>query len=241
MKRSRLALLALWILPFCGSPEALAEDRAERFSRRPDAFGTASETALVLGSFLFQPRFGGVITTPTGIDRHSTEPMQTTPFVPNGALLERIELRACDASDTLEVALTASSCPIPGASCSPFGSVSTGIPDVPGCGLFSADVIPPYQVDSTAPLFVSVSTGNSATTTFSAVKLYYRLQVSPAPATATFADVPTDYIYFRAIEALAASGITSGCGGGNYCPDKSVTRGELAKFLANALGLHWPN
>ena len=67
----------------------------------------------------------------------------------------------------------------------------------------------------------------------------YKLQVSPAPATATFADVPTNPSYFRAIEALAASGITQGCGGGNFCPNQPVTRGELAKFLANALGLHW--
>jgi len=58
--------------------------------------------------------------------------------------------------------------------------------------------------------------------------------------TPTFADVPATNLYFRAIEALAASGITSGCGGGNFCPDQPVSRGELAKFLANALGLHWP-
>lgn len=69
--------------------------------------------------------------------------------------------------------------------------------------------------------------------------LEYRLQVSPAPATATFADVPTNFTYFRTIEALAASGVTSGCGGGNFCPNQFVTRGEMSKFLANALGLFW--
>ena len=42
------------------------------------------------------------------------------------------------------------------------------------------------------------------------------------------------------IEALAASGITSGCGGGNFCPNDVVTRAQVAKFLANALGLHSP-
>ena len=51
--------------------------------------------------------------------------------------------------------------------------------------------------------------------------------------------MPTSYIYFRAIEALAASGITGGCGNGNFCPSQPVTRGEIAKFLANALGLYW--
>ena len=71
-------------------------------------------------------------------------------------------------------------------------------------------------------------------------RIYWTRSVSPAPASATFGDVPTDYIYFRAIEALAAAGITAGCPGGNFCPGQNVTRGEFAAFLARALGLHWP-
>ncbi|WP_456373470.1 S-layer homology domain-containing protein [Thiolapillus sp.] len=67
---------------------------------------------------------------------------------------------------------------------------------------------------------------------------WYR-QVSPAPAAATFNDVPTSHQFFREIEALADSGITSGCGGGNYCPDSPLTRGQMAVFLSRALGLHW--
>ncbi len=76
---------------------------------------------------------------------------------------------------------------------------------------------------------------------FGGVTVWYRLQISPAPATATFSDVPTGYWAFRHIEALAASGITAGCGGGNYCPENTVTRAEMAVFLAKALGLHWPD
>ena len=64
--------------------------------------------------------------------------------------------------------------------------------------------------------------------------------VSPAPATATFGDVPTGSSCFRFVEALADAGITGGCGGGNYCPDDPLTRGQMAVFLAVALGLHWP-
>jgi hypothetical protein len=67
------------------------------------------------------------------------------------------------------------------------------------------------------------------------------LRVSPAPGTATFPnDVPTSHPYFRFIEALAAAGITGGCGPGSYCPNSPITRGEMAVFLAAALGLHWP-
>jgi hypothetical protein len=73
------------------------------------------------------------------------------------------------------------------------------------------------------------------------VVIRYRLQVSPAPAVATFSDVPTDHPFFRFVEALAASGITAGCGGGQYCVDAPVTRGEVAVFLSAALGLYFPN
>jgi len=71
------------------------------------------------------------------------------------------------------------------------------------------------------------------------IAVYWHRQVSPAPASATFSDVPTGHWAFQHIEALAASGITVGCGGGMYCPDTPLTRAEMAVFLAKGLGLHW--
>jgi len=56
-------------------------------------------------------------------------------------------------------------------------------------------------------------------------------------AQATFNDVLTSHPFFQEIEAMVASGITGGCGGGNYCPDNPLTRGQMAAFLARALGL----
>ena len=41
----------------------------------------------------------------------------------------------------------------------------------------------------------------------------------------------------RAINRLAAAGITTGCGGGKYCPNEAVTRAQMATFLNRALGL----
>jgi hypothetical protein len=38
-----------------------------------------------------------------------------------------------------------------------------------------------------------------------------------------------------AINRLAASGITSGCATGRYCPSGIVTRGQMAAFLRRAL------
>jgi large repetitive protein len=51
---------------------------------------------------------------------------------------------------------------------------------------------------------------------------------------ATFADVPTDYWAWRFVEALVASGITGGCGPGEFCPTRRVTRAEAAIFLVRA-------
>jgi hypothetical protein len=72
------------------------------------------------------------------------------------------------------------------------------------------------------------------------VRIDWQRQVSPAPTFATFADVPTNHPFHRFVEALVAAGITAGCGGGNYCVNNPITRGEMAVFLAAALGLHWP-
>jgi hypothetical protein len=70
---------------------------------------------------------------------------------------------------------------------------------------------------------------------------WFLRQVSPAPAVATFNDVPTGHLFFQFVEALADSGITAGCGGGNFCPNAPITRGEMAVFLSAALGLHYPD
>ena len=47
----------------------------------------------------------------------------------------------------------------------------------------------------------------------------------------SFADVACPSLYANWIEQLSAEGITAGCGGGNYCPDASVTREQMAVFL----------
>ncbi len=67
----------------------------------------------------------------------------------------------------------------------------------------------------------------------------YRLDVSPAPATATFDDVGTGDDIFRYVEALNAAGISVGCAPDRFCPGAPVTRGQLAVLMARALGLHW--
>ncbi len=110
----------------------------------------------------------------------------------------------------------------------PFAFTVPGTIDVDGDGgpdsvQFSVDVLLP---------------GEGA---LGAVKLTWRRQVSPQPAEATFGDVPLDSPYSPFIEALKASDITGGCQQAPllYCPDRPITRAEMAVFVAKALGLHW--
>ena len=86
--------------------------------------------------------------------------------------------------------------------------------------------------------FLRVSTPGN--TTIRMARLRWERQVSPAPVFATFGDVPVDHPFFQFVEALADSGITAGCGNGNFCPDAPLTRGQMAVFVSKALGLHWP-
>jgi hypothetical protein len=76
---------------------------------------------------------------------------------------------------------------------------------------------------------------------FGYFEVWWHRTVSDPPATPTFGDVPASHPFYQFVEALAASGITAGCSGGNYCPDAPLTRGQMAAFLSKALGLHWPN
>jgi ELWxxDGT repeat protein len=83
--------------------------------------------------------------------------------------------------------------------------------------------------------------GNLLTRAEMAVLLTLARGENPPPATGTrFTDVPADYWAARFIEQLAADGITTGCGGGNFCPDQPITRGEMAVFLATAFHLPLP-
>ncbi len=44
-------------------------------------------------------------------------------------------------------------------------------------------------------------------------------------------------MFESSINALAGAGITRGCGSGSFCPEASITRAEMAAFLARVLGL----
>jgi hypothetical protein len=57
----------------------------------------------------------------------------------------------------------------------------------------------------------------------------------PTPAAQTFTDVRPNYWAYAYIAQFAKLGITTGCGGTEFCPDRGVTRAEMAAFLIRAL------
>ena len=59
----------------------------------------------------------------------------------------------------------------------------------------------------------------------------------PPVAVGIFPDVPVGSFAADWIEQLYNEGITSGCGGGNYCPNSFVLRDQMAVFLVRAFNL----
>ncbi len=57
----------------------------------------------------------------------------------------------------------------------------------------------------------------------------------PACGAAPFADVLASHPLCAWIAQLKADGISTGCGGGNYCPDAPLTRGQAALLIERAM------
>jgi S-layer homology domain len=135
---------------------------------------------------------------------------------------------------------TGEAVPIPGADV--FASSNSGYTSACVSG-FSypfhtvADIDGQGQANVTFQTYVQLPTSNG----LGAVRIFWRRRISPAPGSPSFGDVPASDAAYQYIEALVASGVTAGCGGGNYCPDSALTRRQMAVFLSKALGLHFPN
>jgi hypothetical protein len=55
----------------------------------------------------------------------------------------------------------------------------------------------------------------------------------------TFADVPASYLFQGHVERLSLEQVTDGCTASLYCPNDSITRGQMAVFLVRAFPNMW--
>jgi len=246
-------LASLAFASLTGTSAALAQTASAPAADAPSpgpAFGTASLSSVTLGPYAFSPVRNDVQWDTSFIDNNVfvfhtgiSSLRETTFEVPNGALIEQVGIRFCDSSDTAQFTSTLR---IEDSSGGPAGFiplVASTMAETPGCVYRTATLAPSIQVDNAAKVYsleLILDTTAGSNIAFGHARILYRLQVSPAPQTATFGDVPVDHQFFRFVEALAAAGITGGCGGGNFCPNNPVTRGQMAAFLSIALGLHFP-
>lgn len=254
--RILIALTCGLALSIAGSPAG--QTNPDQRPSGPLSFGTADEAITTISGLAFRPESS--LTTYSGdalSGRWVTGGPNTlrTPVteIPNGALLTQVTfyIEDSDAGTNFTGAfcrhwIDSATGANPGTDCPVIvQSTDTGQAFLIG----NLNLLISYRFDvagSPAPETVSYTlAGNWGTSTTPNIKLrlarlLWRRQVSPAPASATFADVPVGHPFRPFVEALAASGITGGCAPGLYCPDSPVTRGQMAVFLSAALGLHWP-
>ena len=149
-----------------------------------------------------------------------------------------------DASQDLTIFLFKTCLPVSGAG-TPVSTLidSGGSSGTPGETSGAINPAPETVDNEACSYYVRLQFGDSTPALrFYKVRVQWQRQVSPAPAVATFNDVPTGHPFFQFVEALAASGITAGCSVAPplYCPDTPLTRGQMAVFLAKGFGLQWP-
>ena len=78
---------------------------------------------------------------------------------------------------------------------------------------------------------------NSSCTRAHIVTFLWRAAGSPAPkSTVSFADVPADSYYAKAVAWAVENGITLGTGDGTFSPNATCTRAQSVTFLYRALG-----
>jgi hypothetical protein len=91
-----------------------------------------------------------------------------------------------------------------------------------GCGGGNFCPANPVRRDQMAPFLLKAKHGSSYT---------------PPTCTGMFSDVPCPSLFADWIEQLLAESVTGGCGGSNYCPQNSATRGQMAAFLSITFNL----
>lgn len=234
-----------WLRQGCvvGFGAVAAVSAAQTSGSQPNTYGTSSLVSYTMNAWAFQEQdtVPNLIVAPNGGRYAASGSVSAIApvFLPSGAVIDHMELEACDGSVAFDVSARLNRCSTAG--CNLLSLISTS--GALGCARITGTPTSTVVVDNQTDVYIASFTipASASNFTFNAYRIYYRLQVSPGPAVATFTDVPSSNPQYKFVEALVAAGITAGCGGGNYCPNSPITRGQMAVFLATALGLHFPN
>jgi hypothetical protein len=242
-RRHRLhASLAGLSLAAVLNAQVAAQDRLPTTRETPRSFGVGDYTVTVVSAVNFFPQFNSNYGTSPTFGRYADTSSVIEYYagldLPGGAVIDYIGLNSTtDTPFALGVAVYSRQ---RNGAITAVGAFSSTVHDWDTD--FNAGALGyTWDGQSGRELVINVEQASVPTFQFFGwVEIWWRRQVSPAPGSATFNDVPTFHPFFQYVEALAASGITGGCGNGNFCPDAPVTRGQMAVFLSKALGLHWP-
>jgi hypothetical protein len=162
--------------------------------------------------------FGGAAASVTFVDDHTLT--TTSPALPPGTVNDVVATTPDGTTGTLVKGWVADFLDVPGTH--QFYAyvttlVSNGITVGVGGGLYGVD-----QATLRQQMAVFL------------LKARHGLCYVPPPCAGVFGDVPCPSTFANWIEALAAEGITGGCGNGNYCPTNPVRRDQMAVFLLKA-------
>jgi hypothetical protein len=211
---------------------------------RPHDFGPTGDAVSTFHTSAFKPVDTSFSYASNGFDIWPTSYggshtlFEANVQVPEGAVIDYMYLDVCNANGvTTDI--------VAGGSVDGGDFINFSLPDTQGCYSVSSPFIGyPVQENGTRvfDLFVNWNSAPiDGSLQIEGAKVWWHRTVSPAPANSDFLDVPTSDPRFQFIEAIYNAGVTAGCGGGNYCPDAPLTRGQMAVFIAKALGLYWPN
>jgi len=240
---SLAALMGFWVVTATGAAQTTATPKAlETYGPNLSFYRVGFTEFLPTDSALtFSDVFLNVSTSharyPTS---ESLAQFVAVPHLPSGALVSGVEFDWCDTNASSDANFYVLQTLYTGENETLIGSTSSN--GSAGCEYSIAEISPPFTVDNnhTQLLLSAFLPETDGSVAIAGAIVRYQLQVSPAPATATFTDVPVSHPFFQFVEALAASGITGGCGAGKFCPNDPVTRGQMAVFLSKALGLEFP-
>lgn len=181
---------------------------------------------------------------------YATNPGSATPQryfaqlpLTSGAIITRVECFVNDgAANDVLVALQRTTFDVvanaPTGTSAVASASSTGTSGYQTVSFATAEVLAYTSGNLRNMYFLAADIANN--TSLRGCRVVWNRSISAAPGAATFSDVPTTHPQFRFVEAMVRSGITGGCGAGNFCPNDPLTRGQMAVFLSVALGLHFP-